>query len=418
MSRSLRWSRLAIAILLAPCWYAQTTALAQPHTYVGASGESWVDSNSDGGSGPEVVISDGAQTAPNASDPSTGWATGPSEYGGMVGGEPRAYPGYGDYAPGYGYDGNGEDSGPGGDPGYQGDPAPSRWYASAEALVLDRNNETGRRVLVGQDVTFDVLLRTNDFEFSPEGGPRVTVGYTPCGGASAWEASYFGIFDWDENETLRGDNDLILPGDLGIAANLDFFDSDVVRCTYSSEIQNAEFNHLWKWSDNIWLKDIVWLAGFRYFRLDDHFNITSTDVQTGSSQYDISAINNLYGFQLGARVNFETPRLWWDFTGKVGAYGNDSSQHQRVDDFAGFVLRDAGDDDRRMAFVGDVGLSAAYQINSHVWLRGGINFMWVEGVALAPNQLDFTDTIISGTDLNDEGGVFYGGGSVGLIVRR
>jgi len=47
-------------------------------------------------------------------------------------------------------------------------------------------------------------------------------------------------------------------------------------------------------------------------------------------------------------------------------------------------------------------------------LRAGYNLMWIENVALAPDQLDFTFTPTSGTMLNDNGGVFLHGANVGL----
>ena len=47
----------------------------------------------------------------------------------------------------------------------------------------------------------------------------------------------------------------------------------------------------------------------------------------------------------------------------------------------------------------------------------GYNVMWVEGVALAPNQLDFTDTPTSGTELRSTGGVFFHGANAGVVFQ-
>jgi PAS domain S-box-containing protein len=41
----------------------------------------------------------------------------------------------------------------------------------------------------------------------------------------------------------------------------------------------------------------------------------------------------------------------------------------------------------------------------------------IEGVALAPNQLDFTNTPDSGTDVHTNGGVFFHGVNLGLEAR-
>ena len=100
---------------------------------------------------------------------------------------------------------------------------------------------------------------------------------------------------------------------------------------------------------------------------------------------------------------------------RLTARANDAQQSQLVTDFPpGFVLRDtpnvtAGN----VAFVGDLNFSAAYYLDD-VWaLRFGYNLLWIEGVALAQNQLDFTDTPDSGTTLRTAG-FFAHGINVGL----
>jgi hypothetical protein len=43
--------------------------------------------------------------------------------------------------------------------------------------------------------------------------------------------------------------------------------------------------------------------------------------------------------------------------------------------------------------------------------------MWIEGVATAPDQLDFTDTSTSGSHVVSNGGLFLHGANVGLEAR-
>lgn len=48
-------------------------------------------------------------------------------------------------------------------------------------------------------------------------------------------------------------------------------------------------------------------------------------------------------------------------------------------------------------------------------LRGGYNLIWIEGVALGGNQLDFTNTTDSGRGIGTSGsGLFLHGANVGL----
>jgi hypothetical protein len=47
----------------------------------------------------------------------------------------------------------------------------------------------------------------------------------------------------------------------------------------------------------------------------------------------------------------------------------------------------------------------------------GYNLIWIEGVALAPDQLDFTNTTTSGSGIDTDGGVFLHGVNAGLEAR-
>ena len=70
-----------------------------------------------------------------------------------------------------------------------------------------------------------------------------------------------------------------------------------------------------------------------------------------------------------------------------------------------------------MAFLGELTLSAAYQLNETWGLRAGYNLMWISGVALAPDQLDFSFTPTSGSQLSNSGSLFIHGASLGLEAR-
>ena len=70
-----------------------------------------------------------------------------------------------------------------------------------------------------------------------------------------------------------------------------------------------------------------------------------------------------------------------------------------------------------MGFIGDVNLSAIYRL-TEVWgIRAGYNLIWIDGLALAPNQFDFTNTETSGTLLASGGGIFMHGANLGLEAR-
>jgi hypothetical protein len=294
----------------------------------------------------------------------------------------------------------------------------------ADALFFGRNNRAGNQVLVfdlaQQQGDFDNLLTTCGLDFDFEPGARVLLRREFCDG-HMWEASYFGIYDWNAGATVTADGPtLSIPGALGRFSNL-HGSADVIDVDYTAELHSAEINCI----DSCchccgpWYRRVSWFAGFRYLNLDEHFNIRSTDFLEGTGDYNIHAYNNLYGAQIGGRIERWANRFGWEVTGKAGIFGNDVGQRQFVTDFPqGFLARPlTGADDGRAAFVGELNLSLNYRLTD-VWsVRGGYNVLWIEGVALAPDQLDFTRVPASGTDLNVNGGVFAHGAHVGVAAR-
>ena len=71
-----------------------------------------------------------------------------------------------------------------------------------------------------------------------------------------------------------------------------------------------------------------------------------------------------------------------------------------------------------VAFVGQGNVSGLYAL-TNIWnLRAGYNVIWVEGLALAPDQLNFDFANAgAGTQLNNNGGIFLHGVNVGLEAR-
>ena len=70
-----------------------------------------------------------------------------------------------------------------------------------------------------------------------------------------------------------------------------------------------------------------------------------------------------------------------------------------------------------MGMIADMNLSAVYRIDEVWGLRVGYNLMWLTGVALAPDQWDFTPSQTGGTGINGSGSVFLSGANLGLEAR-
>jgi hypothetical protein len=127
---------------------------------------------------------------------------------------------------------------------------------------------------------------------------------------------------------------------------------------------------------------------------------------------------SLYGPQIGARVRRWNDRLGWEATGKLGAFYNDARQRQRIVDFPDFESAASGKRVRRTVRLhGRIGNRRPVPLNE-VWnLRAGYNVIYIGGVALAPDQLDFSGDFDGGNRLDRTGGVFLHGVSLGIEAR-
>ena len=308
---------------------------------------------------------------------------------------------------------------------------------------MKREPRFTRQPIVVNDTTGTTLLATSDLDFDFDPGLRATVGMRLCEGR-ALEFSYFGLFSGDASAVaVKPDPNafLIFPGNL--AGNV-FVDMNRVRVNYSSWLHSFEMNlpccygcceefDSGKGGDkgkgcdeygcgDVGYRSVEWFAGFRYLNLGEELDISARRVVAGlveDGSYNIRTANNLYGAQLGARLRRSRGQFGWDVTGKAGIFGNAADQTQSVTDFPNFPLRPiVSSSGGAVAFVGEINLSAFYHLTD-VWnLRAGYNAMWVEGLALAPDQLDFNFAAApSGNQLHRGGGMFLHGVNVGLEGR-
>lgn len=284
-----------------------------------------------------------------------------------------------------------------------------RWCASAEALFLWRDNHSTDQPVVLNSATDQTLLTTGSLNFDTEVGMRFTLGRR-IGERYAIEWGYFGVEDWSAAAAATGANNLRLPGDLALAS-FDYFDADQMRVDYWSRIRSAEVGLVRCGK----LADV--LCGFRYVEFDEGLNINALD-GTRSSDYGIRARNSLYGAQLGARACHDWKRVQATLVGKAGLYGGDSRQGTDIGDFNNQIsLRSTHASHGNLAFVGEAGVNLSVTVRRGLCIVGGYNMVWIEGVALAPNQLDFTDTPTSSQFVDTDGGVLFHGANAGIECR-
>jgi len=295
-------------------------------------------------------------------------------------------------------------------------------YALFDVLAFQRDNEAAARSLVNDSVTGDTLLATGDLAAATAIGGRLFVGERSTDGWGR-EAGYFGVYGMTAADRLAGDANLVMAGPIS-SQILPFGDGDSVRSTWVSTINSAEFNAFLTRINGDSFFDL--LAGFRYLSLEEQAAMTFTCCSTGptpplTSSYAVQSSNNLFGGQIGTRGRRSWDRWAVEGWAKAGVFGNVESQSQGalVDPSGvGTVVRTArGSRATETAFVGDINASLIYRLTSVWGIRAGYNLIWIDGVALAPDQWDFGTQTNAGTSLVGGGGVFLSGANLGLEAR-
>jgi hypothetical protein len=315
-------------------------------------------------------------------------------------------------------------------------------YGEIEWVFMKRCAGLPDRALLIDANTQETLVSSSDLDFDFSPGVRALFGFR-LWGCRAVEFGYFGLADSRSSIDFVQPNpavDVTLPGSLGIASNV--FHGDVrVRIDYLSRLQGAEVNFpcccsscccsagcsdcgpsCSSGSPNCGpATSLEWFVGFRYLSLREDLRISgarTVDTLDETGFYDTTSRNDLFGAQLGGRIRRCYGRFSWEATGKAGIFGNSAGQEQVFVDYPGFLLRPTtGANGGNVAFVGELDLTGIYQINQTWGLRLGYSLMFIDGVALAPSQTDFTFTSTSGTALNTNGNLFLHGVNVGLEAR-
>ncbi len=311
------------------------------------------------------------------------------------------------------------------------DPCPCV-YGQVDALFLQRVPRFSDQPIVVDPNTGTTFMSTSDLNFNFDPGLQATVGMRLRGGR-ALEFSYFGLFEGNASAVAVSPDPaalLIFPNNL--VGNV-FVDMDRTQLNYSSLLHSFAVNLLCCCGccdegccecgcGDVNCRSITWFAGFRYLDLGEELNITAQRIVAGAVEegtYNIRTDNHLYGGQLGARLRRTQGRFGWEATGTAGIFANDAQQTQTVTDFPVFPIRPTvTSSGGGVAFVGGINLTGLYGLNE-VWnLRAGYTGLWIEGLALAPDQLDFNFAVApSGNILHNGGGMFLHGVNLGVEAR-
>jgi hypothetical protein len=322
---------------------------------------------------------------------------------------------------------------PGGAAPYGGFPMPEpvtpRWYVRGEVVWLFRDSPNERNLTSYNNASNSkdplnnrFILDTDALPFGVAPGMRLTLGHYLTD-RTAIEGEYFGANNWDQRS---GTLDYPSAGGLGPLSaywgtgggpfsTSAFTDSNQQIATFHSSFDSAEIN-VRQWV----LPSMSVLAGFRYINVADQFQLTATNngtnVDAGQvGYYRTWTNNNLGGFQVGSEYTHDLYARWLFFSieGKTGVFLNFADQKNLLFN-SDTTYNQRSSRDTQFAGMFDVSASLTALIGSHLTLRGGYTFLFLDGLALATDQLDMNPTMANSRNfLADKGSVTLQGPFVG-----
>lgn len=287
------------------------------------------------------------------------------------------------------------------------------WSGRAEALLLWRDNPQG--LLLYADDSGNSALNTADFGSGMAAGPRFTL-FRHTGDQGAIEFNYLRVQTFTAEKSVTGG---FRQSGHGIYCCPDTNLYSDVGGSLSSNLQSFEVNRRFP-TDGGW----QWLTGFRWVQWQEDFLLDVNDFGMLVSRFNTGTCNDLYGWQVGADsilCGLGTPfRI--EGLGKAGVYYNNAAQNSyslttsTLPPEALSVATNTG----RAAFVGEIGLTAVYDVADWLSLRAGYSAFWLGGIATATNQLTAQDLCVGQNIMGStetSGSVVVQGITLGLEAR-
>jgi hypothetical protein len=321
-----------------------------------------------------------------------------------------------------------------------------RWTVSAEAIVLSRLGGVNQTLVARVPGVVPFYLtstapgteafNSNQFQQGFSAGPKISVIYHGDSGYGA-ELSYFNIFNQSATKAIGPDSpaDWLVMKAPGFWQTQDF-PYQAMAWKSTTNLYNAEANGRLDLSSRVTM-----LAGFRWLELNDNlqgtlppadltaptwkqnftFNIFQITPGGPAGNYppfwNTHTTNNLYGVQIGVDARMlELGRFSLQGLMKIGIFDNNAQQSTGVS--LEKVVYPSQATTNRVAFVGEVGLQLKYQVIKGLAVKVGYEALWLDGVALAPGQIQQTSSSLPSSvhalGINCGSAVLFQGATAGL----
>ncbi len=321
----------------------------------------------------------------------------------------------------------------------EGGVAAQRWFdLSAEAMVLSRSKGAGARNFssLGQSPinASDFVLSSDQVDLDGYRPGLSLLGNIQVGPGSNVEVGYFGLNKWSDSATVTSaapGNLFSFFSDYGTNPSNGFDDPDrslAHTLLYESSLHSGEVNLRRRWAEPSGFLQGSFLAGIRYFQLGEQLTFSASGTNDNTSdfnqprffRYNVDTKNQLTGFQLGADLWLNLiPGVKVGSELKGGIFGNHATQDTQIvaNSLQAFESEHASDG--RTAYLVQLSNQAVYRLTYHWTLRGSYQLIYVDNVALGPENVNdeppglFIPNSTRTTRVNTDGEIFYTGYTAG-----
>jgi hypothetical protein len=292
------------------------------------------------------------------------------------------------------------------------------WAFLGEAMYLQRTELHSRPIVnkTSGGRTNEVLKTKRlmkDFDWEP--GYRVGISYTPSA-RRTFDINYFAIEEWKGDATIKGAGALSFPF-RDLSSFHDFVGADKVEAVYRSRFSNGEANHWWHITPRrVNYFSVSAVLGIRGIALRESFKARFFK-RTNKSEYSIKSSNYIIGPQIGGCFEANPWHfLTWNFTAKLAPLLNRASQKTFLaDDNNERVIRHFKRFKWAATFLADVSASVGVQVASHFNVHVGYQFIYLAGLALAPEEISLATDEDAGERVNTHGNAIMDGAFAGII---
>jgi hypothetical protein len=307
---------------------------------------------------------------------------------------------------------------------------PKSLNLQVRGLVMMRDNATNQALT--SNAANETVLSTRDADMDTSGGVEITLGKTLEDKTQRIETVYWGLFTKGDSavasDAASGLNTLLNISGLsyngfGNPLSAVFNSSANQTLTRSFEYHNVEWNFTTDMLTEDGKQSVRLLAGFRYFKADDRFNLNIDDVA-----YSVTDDNHLFGAQVGALwTKRKGNKLTYHIGVKTGVFFNaidhrtkifGAAGHAFIEDPAIMNWRDDFNEYSKktdMSFLGQLELGFDYLLTPTCQLTAGYRVMGVTGMAFATDQIpaSFADAA-TGQPVTADGSLIMHGAYIGV----